>query len=187
MTTSSRLLHLAIAVLAGMLLAGGGYAIGAGSAGTATIHGCVVGGTNQLLIQRHCQRGESPLVWNRQGPIGVQGQRGPQGPPSAAAWANVAPGVSGAIVLGGENLSVRQDGNGVFTLTAGGVCASARDAELVTPSTSEAAANGIPAAYVVTPSGPSNVFQVVTGGIGKNGTFTPGNVPFSVAVLCKQG
>jgi hypothetical protein len=186
MTAGSRLLHLTIAVLVGVLLAGGGYAVGAGTAGTATIHGCVVSRTHQLLIQRSCGRGESALVWNRQGAIGLQGQTGPQGPSGAAAWATVLPGVSGAIVLDGQNLKVEQDGNGVFTVTVGGSCVSDQDAEVVTPSTSDVVTSGIPAAYVVTPNGPSNVFKVVTGGISGSGSFTRGNDPFSVAVYCKQ-
>jgi hypothetical protein len=97
----------------------------------------------------------------------------------------VSPGASGPIVLNSQNLTVQQDGNGVFTLTAGGVCATAQDSELVTPSADNVDTIGLPVAYVVTPSGSSNVFQVVTGGISNKGSFSQENGPFSVAVFCK--
>ncbi len=112
---------------------------------------------------------------------------GPQGPPAATAWARVVPGASSAIVLDSENLSVQQDGNGLFTLTAGGPCASGSDpSEVVTPSVFDVSTNGLPVAYVVNPNGPNNVFQVVTGGLSTTGTFTQGNSDFSVAVFCHQ-
>ena len=187
MRVSSRFAQLTAALLAGALLAGGGYAAGAAGA-PPTIHGCIAaGGSRQLLIERHCSRGETPLVWNRQGPAGQTGQRGPQGPPGAAAWATVVPGVSRAIVLNSQNLTVQQDGNGVYTLTAGGMCTTGQDAEVVTPSVPFVAASGVPVAYVVNPNGPSNVFRVVTGGLTTTGQFQQGSADFSVAVFCRTG
>jgi hypothetical protein len=115
----------------------------------------------------------------------MQGQTGPQGPPGAAAWATIAPGALGAILLDSQNLTVHQDGNGVFTLTVGS-CVSGPPAEVVTPLTYGVATNGIPVAYVVTQNGPSNVFKVVTGGISKSGSFSQENGTFSVAVFCKH-
>ena len=163
-------------VLAGGLLAGGGYAIGSAGS-TKTITGCVVKASHELLIQNRCARGQTKISWNQQGVPGVAGRTGPQGLPAAAAWARVVPGTSTAIVLDSENLSVQQDGNGVFTLTAGGLCVSGSNpSEVVTPSVGGAAStNGVPVAYVVTPNGPDNVFQVVTGGLSNSGTFTQGH------------
>jgi hypothetical protein len=98
----------------------------------------------------------------------------------------VSPGASNPIVLNSQNLTVAQDGNGVFTLTAGGACAKAQDAEVVTPWNTDVNPVGLPVAYVVTPPGPPNVFKVVTGGLNKSGVFTQGNAQFSVAVFCRQ-
>jgi hypothetical protein len=73
----SRIAQLALAALAGALLAGGGYALASSS--TAAIHGCVSNKNHQLLIERRCGKGQSRLVWNQQGPQGRQGAAGPQG------------------------------------------------------------------------------------------------------------
>ena len=91
MKTSSRLLQTSIALLAGVLLAGGSYALGSASS-SKTISGCVVKSTHQLLIQKRCGPGQSRLSWAQQGPQGVQGSTGPQGPPAASAWARVVSG-----------------------------------------------------------------------------------------------
>ncbi|MGH2888585.1 MAG: hypothetical protein ACRDNJ_03055, partial [Solirubrobacteraceae bacterium] len=63
MRTMPRIAQLALAALAGALLAGGGYALAA-SHGSRTIHGCVVRHSHELLIQRRCRRGQSALAWN---------------------------------------------------------------------------------------------------------------------------
>ena len=186
MKTSSRLLQTSIALLAGVLLAGGSYALGSASS-SKTISGCVVKSTHQLLIQKRCGPGQSRLSWAQQGPQGVQGSTGPQGPPAASAWARVVSGNGATMVAASENLSVQPDGNGVYTLTAGGSCTSGSNpSEVVTPSLGDVSTNGVPVAYVVTPNGPGNVFQVVTGSLNAAGTFTQANGDFSVAVFCKQ-
>jgi hypothetical protein len=51
MSRTPRIVQLAIAVLAGALLAGGGYAIAASNS-TKTINGCVVKKSHQLLIEK---------------------------------------------------------------------------------------------------------------------------------------
>ena len=99
MKTSSRLLQTSIALLAGVLLAGGSYALGSASS-SKTISGCVVKSTHQLLIQKRCGPGQSRLSWAQQGPQGVQGSTGPQGPPAASAWARVVSGNVSTIVTG---------------------------------------------------------------------------------------
>ncbi|MGH2875112.1 MAG: hypothetical protein ACRDLV_02550, partial [Solirubrobacteraceae bacterium] len=58
MRTMPRIAQLALAALAGALLAGGGYALAA-SHGSRTIHGCVVRHSHELLIQRRCRRGQA--------------------------------------------------------------------------------------------------------------------------------
>ncbi|MGO9753840.1 MAG: hypothetical protein ACLP22_20590 [Solirubrobacteraceae bacterium] len=187
MKPSSRFLQLLTALLVGALLAGGSYALGSTSS-SKTVSGCVVNATHELLIQKRCGRGQSRLSWNKQGPQGVPGNTGPQGPPAAAAWARVLSGNGGTVVQDSEDLSVQSDGDGVYTLTAGGPCKSGSDpSEVVTPSNGDVDTNGIPVAYVVTPNGPENIFQVVTGGISNTGAFTQGNVDFGVAVFCHQG
>jgi hypothetical protein len=98
----------------------------------------------------------------------------------------VIPGASSPIVLNSQNLTVQQDGSGVFTLTAGGVCATGRDSEVVTPFADNVDSIGLPVAYVVTPTGPSNVFEVVTGGLSSHGAFAQANAQFNVAVFCRQ-
>ncbi len=185
MRTSSRFLQTAIALLAGALLAGGSYALG--SAGSSrTISGCVVKSTHQLLIQKRCGPGQSRLSWNQQGPQGVQGHTGPQGPAAASAWARVVSGNGATIVTASQSVTVQADGDGVYTLTTGGLCTSGSNpSEVITPSLGDVSTNGVPVAYVVTPNGPGNVFQVVTGGI-NDGTFTQANGNFSVAVFCNR-
>jgi hypothetical protein len=73
----SRIAPLALAALAGALLAGGGYALASSS--TATISGCV-SKNQQLLIKKRCAKGQTRLVWNQKGPQGKQGATGAQGP-----------------------------------------------------------------------------------------------------------
>ncbi|MGO9961055.1 MAG: hypothetical protein ACLP50_34620 [Solirubrobacteraceae bacterium] len=187
MKPNSRILTLAAGVLSGALLAGGSYALGAGDSSN-TIRACVVKSSHEVLIQKRCSRAESSLSWNSKGPQGVQGNTGPQGPPAATAWASILSGNGGTSVLESENLSVQQDGGGVYTLTASGPCTSGGNpSEVVTPSISGAVgSNGFPVAYVVNPNGPENVFQVVTGSVTNTGTFTQANGNFSVAVFCHQ-
>ena len=186
MKNSSRFLQTSIALLAGVLLAGGSYALGSDSS-SKMISGCVVKSTHQLLIQKRCGRGQTRLSWAQQGPQGVQGSTGPQGPVAASAWADVRPATCSTIVTASENLGVQSDGDGVYTLTAGGSCTSGSNpSEVVTPSFGDVSTNGVPVAYVVTPNGPGNVFQVVTGSLNTTGTFTQANGDFSVAVFCKQ-
>jgi hypothetical protein len=79
----SRIAQLALAALAGALLAGGGYAL-ASSSGPTTIHGCVNKKTHELLIQKRCGKGQTQLVWSQQGPQGKQGATGGQGPQGVA-------------------------------------------------------------------------------------------------------
>jgi hypothetical protein len=70
--------RLSVAVLAGVLLGGGGYAIAA-SSGT-TVHSCVVTRSHELLVQPRCTRGERRLILGQTGPTGATGATGATGP-----------------------------------------------------------------------------------------------------------
>jgi hypothetical protein len=86
MSNTPRILQLAIAVLAGALLGGGGYAIAASNS-IKTIHGCVVKKGHQLLIEKHCRRDETTLTWDQKGPAGLTGARGATGATGATGLA----------------------------------------------------------------------------------------------------
>jgi hypothetical protein len=124
MSISPRIAQLAIAVLAGALLGGGGYAIAASSA-TKTLHGCEVKKTHELLIQERCRRGQSALTWNQRGPAGAtgaagaagaagpQGIQGPPGQNAVSAWEVVNADRS---LLSGTDLGVTHLGTGTYQL-----------------------------------------------------------------------
>ncbi len=187
MKPNSRILTLAVGVLAGALLAGGSYALGAGNS-SKTISGCVVKSSHELLIENRCGRGESRLSWAQEGPRGLQGlqgKTGPQGPSAADAWAAITATPPTAFVSG-QNITAQYDGVGLFTVTPGGTCSSsANSAVIVTPTPSSVGAGETPVAYVGLSGAPAGSFQVTTGYL-SGGTFTANNVAFSVAVFCNQ-
>lgn len=65
------------AVMVGLLIGGGGYAIAAG--GGATIKACVHRANGDLYIKSKCQRRDRKISWNMVGPRGATGAAGPQG------------------------------------------------------------------------------------------------------------
>ncbi len=95
MPKTHRIVQLSVALLAGALLGGGGYALAASSA-TKTIHGCVVKSSHELLVQKRCKRGETALTWNQRGPAGLTGAKGATG-------ATGAQGAQGAQGTPGQN------------------------------------------------------------------------------------
>jgi hypothetical protein len=133
----TRIAQLALAALSGALLGGGGYALASSS--TTTIHGCVNKNNHQLLIQKRCGKGQSRLVWNQQGPQGIQGATGAQGPqgvqgptggtgvqgPAGTSptiwWARVSS--SGAVVAG-SNFQVGHVGPGEYQVFPQGATGS---------------------------------------------------------------
>ncbi len=196
MTSTSRITMMAAGVLAGALLAGGSYALGAGGSAK-TISGCVVTrahsglSAGELLIANRCGRDERPISWNEQGRPGMpgaKGQTGSQGPPAASDWASVV-GSPTPFTTAGQNISVQNGGAaGVTTVTPLAPCTNgAQAAEVVTPTPSAAGvqAGQTPVAYVELGSGSQNSFQVVTGYL-SGGTFTADSEQFSVAVYCEQ-
>jgi hypothetical protein len=177
---AARSLRTGVVLAAGLAIGAGGWALA--SSPTKTVHACIENKARLLLVQSRCGRGQTPLVFNQQGPRGETGSTGTQGPPAAAAWARI---ISGGLI-GGDNITVQRDSTGVYTLTAGGPCTTTPNpSEVVTPSLGSVSSSGYPVAYVVTPNGPGNTFQVVTGDT-TNGVFTPFDVAFSVAVYCNQ-
>jgi hypothetical protein len=125
MSISPRIAQLAIAVLAGALLGGGGYAIAASHA-TKTLHGCEVKKTHELLIQKRCRRGQSALTWNQRGPAGAtgaagaagaagpQGIQGPPGQNAVSAWEVV--NADGSL-LSGTDLGIARVATGDYQLS----------------------------------------------------------------------
>lgn len=84
MTLRIKLTHVLVGIVAGALLAGGGYAF-ATTQGHA-IHACVNGKTRALTVPANgkCRKGSVALAWNQQGPKGVAGARGATGAAGAA-------------------------------------------------------------------------------------------------------
>lgn len=82
------------AVMAGALIAGGGYALAASR--TTTIHGCVNKRTRVLTVAVRCDRAQSPLVWDTRGPAGPRGPRGFRGVRGVAGPA----GAAGSVAVG---------------------------------------------------------------------------------------
>ena len=76
----------AIAILALFLALSGGYALAA-TTRSKTITVCANKKTGLLYLHSHgrCNRKQTRISWNQQGPQGPEGAQGPQGPAGAAA------------------------------------------------------------------------------------------------------
>jgi hypothetical protein len=188
MPSLSRVAQLAAAVLAGALLATGGYALAASA--TKTIHACVSKTSHVLAVEKHCGKGQTTLTWNQQGPAGQAGRTGatgPAGPDVVGAFGIIAfdPGahVSGVT---SENLAVTSTGTGtaVVNLT-GGPCVN--QTPTIT-ATAQTATGGSPAlAYVSGPpnGSPSSSFGVTVGSLTSGGFAPQDGISVHVAVYCK--
>jgi hypothetical protein len=162
-----------ISLLALFVALGGGYAIAAGNTDPA-IHGCLDSKTRVLHVQKRCHRGQTPLVWNQEGP---QGQQGVQGPPAVSAWAVVG---SGGHVPQGTGITVQHTGPGTYSVTATPpACAGHPDAPAVNPE-GTTASGGFPYAWAQVAN---NTFTVHTGSV-SGGSFTPGDDNFEISVSC---
>jgi hypothetical protein len=150
--------------------AGGGYAIAA--AGNKTIHGCVNNRTRVLYVQKRCHRGQSALVWSKQGPA------------SPTAWAAVqANGFTGA---GARGIAVQHASPGTYNVTATpSQCTQVADAPTVTVNTGSPPGAAPPGAFVVAWEAftSRNKFTVFTGVV-TGGSFTPTDEAFNVQVPC---
>lgn len=158
----------------GALLFGGGYAIAAG--GTKTIHGCVDNKTNVLHVKARCGRGQHRLIWNQQGPAGVQGATGATGGAAPSAWALV--GSDGSVA--GRNISVQRTGVGTYAVqaTTSG-CPDGNTAPVVTPQAAPLSG----AFPVASAFGHGRNFLVYTGSV-TGGVFAASDVSFDVSVPC---
>jgi hypothetical protein len=96
MTLRIKLSHLAVAIVAGATLAGGGYALATTQNGV--IHACVNNRTHALLVEKTCGKGYSSITWDQKGERGASGARGASGPRGATGTAGAAgaPGTAGA-------------------------------------------------------------------------------------------
>ncbi len=185
MKPTPTILYLVVGVLAGALLAGGGYALGS-TRSSKTISACVVKRSHELLIQSRCGKGETKLIWDQQGATGATGASGapgPQGPGSPTAWGYV----TGGGTVQGVNLSVVSVSNGVFTLSAGGPCTNALNAETVTPAGDLQESNAPPVIAYTSEGNPlkPSAIEVVTGYL-QNGQFVQASEDFNIAVYCTQ-
>jgi hypothetical protein len=97
MTFHIKLTHLAVGVVAGAVLAGGGYALATTQNGV--IHACVNNKTHALLVENKCAKGYAPLTWNQKGLKGAAGSRGASGA-RGAAGATGAAGASAGVSVG---------------------------------------------------------------------------------------
>jgi hypothetical protein len=159
--------------------AGGGYAVAA--ANKKTIHGCMNRHTHALFVEKRCHRGESPVVWNQQGPQGANGRPGVS---PVAAWTVV----DGAgSTTGGHGITVQHMATGTYRVTATPAqCAQA----LVSPpmvSVSDSnppaghASGAFPVAWVGDAVG--STFTVTTGVV-VSGAFSPADLTFNIQVPC---
>ena len=87
-----KLSHLAVGVVAGAMLAGGGYALATTQSGV--IHACENNRTHALLVKKSCGKGYAALTWNQKGLKGASGVRGATGVSGAPGTAGAAATVS---------------------------------------------------------------------------------------------
>ena len=113
--------------------AGGGYALAATKTKTITVCADKKTGILHLKTRGRCERGQTRVTWNQQGPQGPQGLQGPAGQPgapAAAAWAHVL--ASGA-VFAGQGVSIQHQSAGTYQLTINApACAQGLNAPVVT-------------------------------------------------------
>ena len=204
MTHTPKIVQLVVAVLAGGLLAGGGYALAASS--TKTIHGCEtkIGTTKHVLVvAKRCSRRQTSVSWNQRGPVGATGRTGatgptgptgPMGPAGASAtdavgaWAHIVENSTSAAVTAGQDISVQRVSVGdISAVITGGPCLQNQQAILVTPEPIGSTVVGdSPVAYADQGAEGSALFGV-TFGTDHAGTFTPqdGVEDLNVAVYCQ--
>ena len=122
----------AAALVAGVLLGGGGYALAA--SGVKTIHGCVNNKTHALTVQKRCSKGTKALSWNQVGPRGTTGKAGaagatgatgatgPQGPAGGVDAVVDSADISGSgfVVATSGITNVQHPSTGTFQFTATG-------------------------------------------------------------------
>lgn len=99
------------AIAAVALAAAGALSATTGHAAKGTLRACVANRTGAVRIVDTCHRGEHALAWNRRGPVGPQGERGPAG---GIAIGTTTGGASPMSFSPGGNGSSWADGPGAF-------------------------------------------------------------------------
>lgn len=94
-----KLTHVLVGIVAGALLAGGGYALA--STQSRVIHACVNTKTRALTLPAsgRCSKGSAALAWNQRGPKGAAGTKGAAGAAGAKGAAGAA-GTSATVSVG---------------------------------------------------------------------------------------
>jgi hypothetical protein len=115
MTFRLKLTHVLVGIVAGALLAGGGYALA--STQSRVIHACVNAKTRALTVPTNdrCSKGYVALAWSRQGPKGSAGAKGAAGSQGAAGASGAPATVSvGSVTTepAGSQASVTNSGTG---------------------------------------------------------------------------
>ena len=88
-----------MAVIAGLLIGGGGYAVAAGAGDS--VNACQHEGNGDLYIKSKCQRGDRKISWSKVGPRGATGAAGRTGGtgPAGATGPTGATGPAGPVTL----------------------------------------------------------------------------------------
>ncbi len=94
MTFRIKLTHVLVGIVAGALLAGGGYALA--STQSRVIHACVSTKTRAITVPANgrCSKGYVALEWNQQGQKGTAGAKGAAGANGAAGAAGTSASIS---------------------------------------------------------------------------------------------
>ena len=175
--------YLALAVA---ISGGGGYAIAATTTKTKTITVCANKKTGVLYLHRHgrCNRRQTKVSWNQEGPTGPQGRQGPAGASAISVWGVVA---GNGTVTSGQGLSVQHAAAGTYqvTVTAAG-CAQGTNAPTVTLSDANPpngqSAGAFPEAWIED-TGTNESFTVFTGVV-VGGAFTATDHTFNLQGAC---
>ena len=114
---------------------GGGYALAASKTKSITV--CADKKTGILHLKTHgrCERSQTRVTWNQQGPQGVPGVQGPAGQagaPAASAWADV---TNAGSVAFGQGISIQHLSTGTYEVTiTSPACAQGSNAPVVSVS-----------------------------------------------------
>ena len=165
---------------------GGGYAVAASKNKTITV--CADKATGVLHLKTHgrCQRGQTRVTWNQQGPEGRRGVQGPAGQPGPAVsvWANV---TNTGSVFAGRGMTVQHVSAGTYQVTiTDAACAHATNAPVVTIADGNPPAGQTAGAFPVawfSASVLNQQFTVFTGVV-VSGSFTPTDHTFTVIDTC---
>lgn len=165
---------------------GGGYALAASKTKSITVCADKTTGILHLKTHGRCERSQTRVTWNQQGPQGVPGVQGPAGQagaPAAAAWANV---TNAGSVLAGQGISVQHISAGTYEVTiTAPACAHGSNAPVVSVSDTNppgGQTSGFPQAWFQSTAA-NQQFMVFTGVV-VNGSFTATDHAFDLLDSC---